>query len=96
MVLQFTLPDGTERAIEVRYALNAGYAGRDTAQVRHHVAELAEFGVPAPGRIPTLYPLSASLVGRPDIVQVAHAKTSGEAEWAGRSVRSSASWISSP
>ena len=46
------------------------------------MAELAEFGVPAPGRIPTLYPLSASLVGRPDIVQVAHAKTSGEAEWA--------------
>ena len=50
----------------VRYALNAGYAGRDTEQVQHHVDELAELGVPAPSRIPTLYPLSASLVGRPD------------------------------
>jgi 2-keto-4-pentenoate hydratase/2-oxohepta-3-ene-1,7-dioic acid hydratase in catechol pathway len=80
--LRFALPDGTERAIEVRYALNAGYAGRDTAQVQHHVDELAELGVPAPSRIPTLYPLSSTLVSRPDVVQVAHAKTSGEAEWA--------------
>ncbi|MFI7067746.1 DUF2848 domain-containing protein [Kribbella sp. NPDC050124] len=80
--LRFTLPDGSEREITVRYALNAGYAGRDTEQVQHHVDELAELGVPAPRRIPTLYPLSASLVGRPEVVQVAHAKTSGEAEWA--------------
>jgi 2-keto-4-pentenoate hydratase/2-oxohepta-3-ene-1,7-dioic acid hydratase in catechol pathway len=80
--LTFTLPDGTERLIDVRYALNAGYAGRDTEQVQHHVDELAELGVPAPKRIPTLYPLSASLVSRPEVVQVAHAKTSGEAEWA--------------
>ncbi|WBQ02757.1 DUF2848 family protein [Kribbella sp. CA-293567] len=80
--LRFTLPDGTERSIEVRYALNAGYAGRDTRQVQHHVDELAELGVPAPGRIPTLYPLSASLVSRPEVVQVAHGRTSGEAEWA--------------
>ncbi|GAA3589755.1 DUF2848 domain-containing protein [Kribbella ginsengisoli] len=80
--LRFTLPDGSERQIDVRYALNAGYAGRDTQQVQHHVDELAELGVPAPKRIPTLYPLSASLVSRPDVVQVAHGKTSGEAEWA--------------
>jgi hypothetical protein len=80
--LRFTLPDGAERQIDVRYALNAGYAGRDTEQVQHHVDELAELGVPAPHRIPTLYPLSASLVSRPKNVQVAHSKTSGEAEWA--------------
>jgi 2-keto-4-pentenoate hydratase/2-oxohepta-3-ene-1,7-dioic acid hydratase in catechol pathway len=80
--LRFTLPDGTERQVDVRYALNAGYAGRDTRQVQHHVDELAELGVPAPKRIPTLYPLSASLVSRPENVQVPHGKTSGEAEWA--------------
>jgi 2-keto-4-pentenoate hydratase/2-oxohepta-3-ene-1,7-dioic acid hydratase in catechol pathway len=80
--LRFTLPDGTERPIDIRYALNAGYAGRDTAQVQHHVDELAALGVPAPARIPTLYPLSSTLVSRPEVVQVAHAKTSGEAEWA--------------
>ena len=80
--LRFTLPGGGEREITVRYALNAGYAGRDTEQVQHHVDELAELGVPAPSRIPTLYPLSATLVDRPEVVQVAHGKTSGEAEWA--------------
>jgi len=80
--VKFRLASGGEREITVRYALNAGYAGRDTEQVQHHVDELAELGVPAPTRIPTLYPLSASLVGRPDVVQVAHGKTSGEAEWA--------------
>ena len=58
--LRFTLPGGREREITVRYALNAGYAGRDTEQVQHHVDQLAELGVPAPRRIPTLYPLSAS------------------------------------
>lgn len=80
--LRFALPDGSERQIDVRYALNAGYAGRDTQQVQHHVDELAALGVPAPTRIPTLYPLSARLVSRPKTVQVPHAKTSGEAEWA--------------
>ncbi|GAA3089115.1 2-keto-4-pentenoate hydratase/2-oxohepta-3-ene-1,7-dioic acid hydratase in catechol pathway [Kribbella aluminosa] len=80
--MRFELPDGSAREVAVRYALNAGYAGRDTAEVRHHVDELAALGVPAPNRVPTLYPLSASLVSRPGTVQVAHGQTSGEAEWA--------------
>jgi hypothetical protein len=80
--MRFELPDASEREVAVRYALNAGYAGRDTEQVRHHVDELAALGVPAPNRVPTLYPLSASLVSRPGTVQVPHAQTSGEAEWA--------------
>lgn len=82
MKLTFRLAGGGEREIPVRYALNAGYAGRDTAQVQHHVDELADLGVPAPSRIPTLYPLSATLVSRPEVVQVPHGRTSGEAEWA--------------
>lgn len=80
--VRFTLAGGGEREVAIRYALNAGYAGRNTEQVQHHVDELAELGVPAPSRIPTLYPLSARLVGRPSYVQVPHGRTSGEAEWA--------------
>lgn len=68
--------------VQVRYVLNAGYAGRDTAQVQAHVDELAELGVPAPDVIPTLYPLSAMLAQQASRIQVAHARTSGEAEWA--------------
>ena len=80
-LVRLQLPDG-ERQVVVRYALNGGYAGRDTEQVQHHVDELAALGVPAPSRIPTLYPLSATNVSQADTIQVPHEKTSGEAEWA--------------
>jgi len=80
--LHFELPDGGGRDVAVRYAMNGGYAGRDTEQVQHHVDELADLGIPAPNRIPTLYPLSASLISQVGSVQVPHAQTSGEAEWA--------------
>jgi Na+/proline symporter len=76
------IPDGTRREVEVRYVLNGGYSGRDTEAVRHHVEEPAALGVPAPGRVPCLYPVSANLVTQTDTVQVPHARTSGESEWA--------------
>jgi Protein of unknown function (DUF2848) len=80
--LTFSLPDGSTRTVEVRHAFNAGYAGRDTAAVQHHIAELAQLGVPVPGRTPTLYPLPVRLVVQTDEIQVPHGRTSGEAEWA--------------
>ncbi|WP_430297752.1 DUF2848 domain-containing protein [Sinomonas sp. B1-1] len=70
------------REIPISYVLNGGYAGRDTAQVQHHVDELAELGVPAPTTIPTLYPLSATQATQAGSTQVQHGRTSGEAEWA--------------
>ena len=80
--VRFTMPDGSRREVGVQYVLNAGFTGRDTAQVQHHVDELAALGVPAPARIPTLYPLPRHLVAQVDEIQVGHARTSGEAEWA--------------
>jgi hypothetical protein len=80
--VRLTMPDGSPREVDVRYVLNAGFTGRDTMQVQHHVDELAELGVPAPARIPTLYPLPRHLVAQVDEIQVGHARTSGEAEWA--------------
>lgn len=74
--------DGSTREIPVRYALNAGYAGRDTDEVQQHVDELAALGVPAPRQIPTLYPLPSRLVMQAATIEVPHAETSGEAEWA--------------
>ena len=68
--------------VEVTYALNGGYAGRDTEQVQAHVDELAELGVPGPTNIPTMYPLSSRLAIQDAHAQVAHGQTSGEAEWA--------------
>lgn len=80
--LEFSLPDGSSRSVSVDYIANAGYAGRKTEEVRHHIQELARLGVPGPKVVPTLYPLSASLAEQTGHIQAAHARTSGEAEWA--------------
>lgn len=80
--LTFDVVGGGPREIEVRHLLNAGYAGRDSAKVQAHIDELAELGVPGPGRIPTLYPLASTLASQQPVVQVPHGRTSGEAEWA--------------
>ena len=80
--LTFALPDGAEVSVVVRSLLNAGYAGRDQAQVRAHIDELAELGVPAPATTPALYPVADYLAQQTDRVQVQHGRTSGEAEWA--------------
>ena len=80
-MLTFTLPDGSTETVEITNALNAGYAGRNQAEVSHHIAELAELGVPAPQTTPTLYPVSPYLARQTEQVDVQHGRTSGEAEW---------------
>jgi 2-keto-4-pentenoate hydratase/2-oxohepta-3-ene-1,7-dioic acid hydratase in catechol pathway len=80
--LELDVVDEATRTIEVGWLFNAGYAGRDSSAFQQHVDELAELGVPAPDTVPTLYPLSNLLARQDDRVQVPHARTSGEAEWA--------------
>jgi len=80
--LTFQLPDGQETTVAVDTLLNAGYAGRSQADVAAHVAELAELGVPAPTRVPCIYPIAPYLATQTDEVPVQHDRTSGEAEWA--------------
>ncbi len=81
-LLTFELPDREQVAVTVNTLLNAGYAGRSQADVAAHIEELAELGVPAPQRIPCIYPLSPYLAMQVDDVTVQHELTSGEAEWA--------------
>jgi hypothetical protein len=76
------LPDGSIESIDVTALLNAGYAGRNQAEVASHIAELAALGVPAPTTTPALYPISPYLAQQTDRVYVQHGRTSGEAEWA--------------
>ncbi|WP_338598912.1 DUF2848 domain-containing protein [Saccharopolyspora sp. SCSIO 74807] len=73
---------GESVEVPVRTLLNAGYAGRRQDDVAAHVAELAELGVPAPTRTPSLYPIAPYLAMQVAEVPVQHARTSGEAEWA--------------
>lgn len=81
-VLSFELPDGSTQEVQVKHLLNAGYAGREQAEVQAHIAELAELGVPGPTTTPALYPVSPYLAQQVTEVRVQHARTSGEAEWA--------------
>lgn len=66
----------------VRAVWNGGWAGRDQADVRRHIEELAEHGVPAPTTTPILFPLSNNLVTTADQIQVISGQTSGEVEFA--------------
>ncbi|AQT46555.1 MULTISPECIES: DUF2848 family protein [Bartonella] len=70
------------RAVDVKWVFNAGYAGCNSEEVRHHIEELAALGVPAPKTFPTLYPLGSHVVSQEHLYQAPHDKTSGEAEWA--------------
>src|SRR5918997_3616687 len=58
----------------------AGWAGRDEAGVRHHIAELAALGVRPPREVPLFYRVAASLLTTDDAVQVAGTGSTGEAE----------------
>lgn len=68
--------------LEFARVLCAGYAGRDQEAVRRHIEELAELGVPAPDRVPVIYPvtLSTLVTGHECVVQTTG--TSGEVEFA--------------
>jgi Protein of unknown function (DUF2848) len=58
----------------------AGYTGRDSESVKHHIRELAEIGVPAPPDIPMFYPMPAGHVNVADLIVVHGDNTSGEVE----------------
>jgi hypothetical protein len=73
--------DGQPLDFEPQDVILAGYTGRDQAQVRRHVAELAAHGVPAPARVPAFYRVTPELIVATDAIGVLGADTSGEAEF---------------
>lgn len=80
--LSFAVAGADPITVDVKYAVNAGYAGRNQESVRAHIAELAELGVPAPSTTPTLYPIPNYMVTTDAEIQVVNAETSGELEYA--------------
>lgn len=62
--------------------VNAGYVGKNQDEVRRHIEELAEKGIPGPSSIPTLYPVvcHALMVGDPTL-EVYGEESSGEVEY---------------
>ncbi|MGH8875121.1 MAG: DUF2848 family protein [Acidimicrobiia bacterium] len=67
-------------SVEPQTVIAAGFTGRDREAVEAHLKELAALGVTVPDRIPSFYPVPASLAVQADRISVTHADTSGEAE----------------
>lgn len=61
--------------------INAGYVGRDQAEVRRHIEELAAKGIPAPATTPVLFPKVAHAITTADSIEVYGEETSGELEY---------------
>ena len=75
----FETPDGPVD-VEPTDLTIAGWTGRDTDAVAHHIAELAAIGIPAPSTTPLFYRVAASLLTQAARVEVLGTETSGEAE----------------
>ena len=58
----------------------AGWTGRDTDAVHHHIDELKEIGVAPPSRVPLFYQVSPALLTHQDQISVLGEATSGEVE----------------
>ena len=58
-----------------------GYAGRNMEKTREHIEELAQLGVPAPKRIPTIFQCSNLLLTQEEGFHVVGERTCGEVEY---------------
>lgn len=61
--------------------VNAGYVGRNQAEVRRHIEELAKKGIPGPKTTPTLYPVIPRALLTDTEIEVYSGETSGEVEY---------------
>jgi hypothetical protein len=58
----------------------AGWAGRDHAEVEHHIRELEAIGVRRPSSVPCFYEVAAALLTTADSIEVIGEHSSGEVE----------------
>lgn len=78
--LDNALPRTEVRTVTPRQFIIAGWTGRDSAAIAHHIHELALLGVPAPSSVPLFYRASASLLTQAPLIETLGEDSSGEAE----------------
>ena len=61
--------------------VNAGFVGRNQEEVRRHIEELAEKGIPGPATTPTMYPVVCRALTTEEEIEVYEKETSGEVEF---------------
>ncbi|KXV47828.1 DUF2848 domain-containing protein [Gluconobacter albidus] len=64
----------------VREVIVAGWAGRDAADVQHHIDELAALGVAPPSDVPLFYRVGYETLSTAPVIDVLGGQTSGEVE----------------
>lgn len=84
MELDLVLENTKERrqlVFNYRRMVNAGYVGKNQEEVRRHIQELAEKGIPGPKSIPVLFPVVCNTLVTDSVVEVYGSETSGEVEY---------------
>lgn len=71
---------GDRIAVQAEALVIAGWTGRDSAAIHHHIEELGRLGVPAPSTVPLFYRLSVTQLTQSARLQVLGPDTSGEVE----------------
>ncbi len=71
----------TPLSFTVDKMVNAGFTGRNQAEVRHHLDELSAKGIDVPESTPTLYPVIPSTLTTGTSIDVYGEETSGEIEY---------------
>ncbi|HEU5017610.1 MAG TPA: DUF2848 domain-containing protein [Pseudolabrys sp.] len=81
-MLTFTRPGESPETIRVAFdtLIVAGWTGRDTAALTHHIEELAALGVPRPSSVPVFYRTSVNGLTQTNRLEVLGPDTSGEVE----------------
>lgn len=67
-------------AVQIDTLIVAGWAGRDTHAIEHHIEELAAIGVPRPSTVPLFYRIGTGQLSQTTHLQVLGPDTSGEVE----------------
>ncbi|MBR9894506.1 DUF2848 domain-containing protein [bacterium] len=79
MTLSFRV-NGAPLPLDLTHLIVAGWTGRDADAIAHHIAELAELGVPAPSDTPLYYRVSAPLLTDAPLIEAVGGASSGEVE----------------
>ncbi|SFP17231.1 Protein of unknown function [Variovorax sp. PDC80] len=76
--------DGTRssalHAVAPNALVVAGWTGRDSAAIEHHIEELAALGVPRPSSVPLYYRMASLLLTQSSEIEALGDQSSGEAE----------------
>ena len=79
-MLHFDTPDGATLALAPTRLVIAGWTGRDSAAIEHHIEELERLGVPRPSTVPLYYRASRTLLTQDADLEMLGGASSGEAE----------------